>query len=154
MEGDSKRPTLVSECCIQDLKRFSIWGALRDPVAAGFAGEGGLPLNRWTYMEGDNNRGKWGDWDKPEWLRYFEKALTDMSGDGKLDSVTGNILKAVHGNNKKDDPPLFVCCTTFRAAGSSSTRFTTSIYPGIRKTTARIRMRRPVTSSLRTTMSM
>jgi len=48
-----------------------------------------LSLDDWTYIEVDNSRGKWGDWDKPEWLRYFGLAMTDVNGDGYKDIIAG-----------------------------------------------------------------
>lgn len=58
-------------------------------VRASFAGQGKLPLNKWTYIEVDNNRGKWGDWNEPEWLRYFGLTMTDVNGDGYKDIIAG-----------------------------------------------------------------
>jgi hypothetical protein len=48
-----------------------------------------MSLDKWTYIELDNNRGKRGDWDKPEWLRYFGLAMDDIDGDGYKDIVAG-----------------------------------------------------------------
>lgn len=53
------------------------------------AGGQRLSLDRWTYIEVDNNRGKWGDWDQPNWLRYFGLAMADVTGDGYRDIVAG-----------------------------------------------------------------
>jgi hypothetical protein len=58
-------------------------------VTVSFAGQVNLPLNKWTYIEVDDSRGKWGDWDKPEWLRYFGLAMTDVNGDGYKDIIAG-----------------------------------------------------------------
>jgi Chitobiase/beta-hexosaminidase C-terminal domain/FG-GAP-like repeat len=44
-----------------------------------------LSLDKWTYIPIDSQRGKWGDFDKPEWLRYFGLAIGDVNGDGLLD---------------------------------------------------------------------
>ncbi len=52
-------------------------------------GDNKLSLDDWTYIEVDNKRGKWGDWDKPEWLRYFGLAMTDVNGDGYKDIIAG-----------------------------------------------------------------
>jgi len=39
-----------------------------------------LALNKCTYIEVDRNRGKWGDFDEPQWMKYF--------GDGDLEIVS------------------------------------------------------------------
>lgn len=48
-----------------------------------------LALDKWTYIEVDHQRGKWGDWDEPSWLRYFGLATTDVTGDGYKDIIAG-----------------------------------------------------------------
>ncbi|MFC4873219.1 FG-GAP repeat domain-containing protein [Negadavirga shengliensis] len=48
-----------------------------------------LPIDQWTYIEVDNQRGKWGDWDEPAWLRYFGLDMKDITGDGYKDIVAG-----------------------------------------------------------------
>ena len=53
------------------------------------ASERVLPLDAWTYIQIDNQRGKWGDWDKPDWLRYFGLAMADVTGDGYKDIIAG-----------------------------------------------------------------
>ncbi len=46
-------------------------------------------LDDWTYIEVDNKRGKWGDWDGPNWLKYFGLAMADVTGDGYRDIIAG-----------------------------------------------------------------
>jgi hypothetical protein len=46
-------------------------------------------LDDWTYIEVDNKRGKWGDWDEPNWLKYFGLAMADVTGDGYKDIIAG-----------------------------------------------------------------
>ncbi len=46
-------------------------------------------MKYWTYIEVDNNRGKWGDEDPPEWLRYFGLDAGDADRDGWSDLVAG-----------------------------------------------------------------
>jgi hypothetical protein len=47
------------------------------------------PLDNWTYIQVDNTRAKWGDWDKPNWLRYFGLDMMDITGNGYKDIVAG-----------------------------------------------------------------
>ncbi|GAP69305.1 protein containing repeat domain [Bacteroidales bacterium 6E] len=46
-------------------------------------------LNKWTYIKIDSTRAKWGDWDQPEWLRYFGLDIKDVTGNGYKDIVAG-----------------------------------------------------------------
>lgn len=46
-------------------------------------------LDKWTYIEVDSKRAKWGDWDDPKWCKYFGLASGDITGDGQLDIVSG-----------------------------------------------------------------
>lgn len=55
----------------------------------GAAADAPLPLDRWTYIEIDSSKAMWGDFDEPEWLRYFGLATGDVDGDGDADIVTG-----------------------------------------------------------------
>ncbi len=43
----------------------------------------------WRHILVDDQRAKWGDFDPPEWLRYFGLAIGDLTGDGYLDIVSG-----------------------------------------------------------------
>jgi len=48
-----------------------------------------IPLDAWTYVQVDDQRAKWGDWDQPQWLRYFGLDMEDVTGDGFKDIVAG-----------------------------------------------------------------
>jgi hypothetical protein len=48
-----------------------------------------LSIDKWTYIEVDNSRGKWGDFDKPDWMRYFGLDASDINNDGYLDIISG-----------------------------------------------------------------
>ncbi|MFH1069714.1 MAG: VCBS repeat-containing protein [Candidatus Glassbacteria bacterium] len=51
--------------------------------------QGDLSLARWRYIRVDSTRAKWGDWDKPEWSKYFGLAAGDLTHDGRPDIVSG-----------------------------------------------------------------
>ncbi len=46
-------------------------------------------LDQWTYIQVDNDRHAWGEFEEPEWLKYFGVAAGDMSHDGQADIVSG-----------------------------------------------------------------
>ncbi len=48
-----------------------------------------IPMDRWHYIQVDNQRGKWGDWDEPGWMKYFGLDMMDVTGDGYKDIVAG-----------------------------------------------------------------
>ncbi len=45
-----------------------------------------------TYIPIDSTKQKWGDWDEPEWLRYFGLDFGDVNRDGNLDVVSGKYV--------------------------------------------------------------
>lgn len=49
----------------------------------------GIPLDRWHYIQVDSQRGKWGDWGEPDWLKFFGLDMMDITGDGFQDIVAG-----------------------------------------------------------------
>ena len=51
-----------------------------------------VSLDHWTYIEVDSKRGKWGDWDQPNWLKYFGLAMADVTGDEYKDIVAGRYV--------------------------------------------------------------
>jgi hypothetical protein len=48
-----------------------------------------LSLDKWTYIQVDSTRGKFGDWDKPAWMKYFGLYMKDGTGDGFKDILSG-----------------------------------------------------------------
>ncbi len=57
-----------------------------------------LSLDQWTYIQVDDNRGKWGDWDEPSWLKYFGLDMKDVTGDGYKEIVSGRYFYQNPGN--------------------------------------------------------
>lgn len=53
----------------------------------------------WKYIEVDSTRAKWGDYEEPEWLRYFGLDMGDLNGDGFADIAAG---KYIYLNPKGD----------------------------------------------------
>lgn len=49
-------------------------------------------VNDWQYIQVDDNKGKWGDWKAPDWLRYFGLDMADINGDDYLDILSGRYL--------------------------------------------------------------
>ena len=47
---------------------------------------------QWAYIPIDSAKQKWGDWDAPDWLRYFGLDFGDVDGDGNLDVVSGKYI--------------------------------------------------------------
>ena len=45
-----------------------------------------------TYLPIDSTKQKWGDWDEPEWLRYFGLDAGDVNRDGLQDILSGRYL--------------------------------------------------------------
>lgn len=59
----------------------------------------GADDGEWTYVQLDDDKGKWGDWGQPEWLRYFGLDAGDIDGDGDLDVLSGRYLYRNPGGN-------------------------------------------------------
>lgn len=55
--------------------------------------------NNWTYIQIDSTKQMWGDWDEPDWLRYFGLDVGDVDNDGNLDIVSGRYVYHNPGGN-------------------------------------------------------
>lgn len=51
-----------------------------------------LPTDQWTYIEIDDNRQKYGDFNEPDWLRYFGLDMQDINYDGYQDVLSGRYI--------------------------------------------------------------
>lgn len=54
----------------------------------------GVSLNYpdWFYISIDSSKKKWGDWNEPDWLRYFGLDFGDVNRDGFTDVVSGRYV--------------------------------------------------------------
>ena len=48
--------------------------------------------DKWTYIQIDENRAKFGDYGTPDWLRYFGLDALDINFDGYKDLVSGRYI--------------------------------------------------------------
>ncbi len=62
-------------------------------------------VSSWHYIEIDSNKGKWGDWSEPSWLRYFGLDMGDIDGDKDLDILSGKYIYQNPGGNMEEDWP-------------------------------------------------
>lgn len=46
----------------------------------------------WQYIQVDNKKQMWGEWNEPEWLRYFGLAAGDINADALPDIVSGRYV--------------------------------------------------------------
>jgi FG-GAP-like repeat len=92
--GMRKLLVLCGLCCLA-LPAFS------KPAASSHV----LSLDKWRYIQVDNQRGKWGDWDQPSWLKYFGLAMADVTGDGYKDIVAGRYFYRNPGGDMTDPWP-------------------------------------------------
>lgn len=56
-------------------------------------------LDKWGYIQVDNDRHAWGEFEAPDWLRYFGVAAGDVSNDGQADIVSGRYCYLNPGGN-------------------------------------------------------
>ena len=61
-----------------------------------------LYIDEWTYIQIDDNKAKWGDFDEPTWLRYFGVDMGDLDNDGDKDILTGRFVYLNPGGNMTD----------------------------------------------------
>ena len=52
----------------------------------------GLALDQWEYIQVDDTRAKWGDWNEPRFLRSFGLDAVDINGDEHAEIVAGRYL--------------------------------------------------------------
>lgn len=57
------------------------------------------PIDKWSYIQVDDSRQKWGDWDDPSWLRYFGLDIKDINRDGFKDLIAGRYFYLNPGGN-------------------------------------------------------
>jgi FG-GAP-like repeat len=58
-----------------------------------------LPLDKWQYIQADSSRAMWGNYDQPEWLRYYGLDFMDINKDGYKDLVSGRYFYMNPGKN-------------------------------------------------------
>ena len=90
---------------------YSLGGSLFSTLQAGWNDPYGtafqdkvdtLATDQWTYIEIDSTKAMWGDFDEPEWLRYFGLAAGDLDNDGFMDIVSGRNVYLNPGNGMTD----------------------------------------------------
>lgn len=79
--------TLLHCDAVSDMKRGYADGY--DSTQKGMQADSALATDEWTYIEVDSAKAMWGDYDDPDWLRYFGLAAGDLNGDDLLDIVSG-----------------------------------------------------------------
>lgn len=83
-------------------------GAGEAPVGTGIETEPDteptlLATDQWSYFEVDSNKTMWGEYDDPDWLRYFGLATGDINGDGNRDLITGRNVYLNPGGDLSGD---------------------------------------------------
>ncbi len=58
-----------------------------------------ISISQWKHIAIDTSRTKWGDYDKPEWLRYFGTDAVDINKDSYKDIVAGRYVYLNPGGN-------------------------------------------------------
>ncbi len=62
----------------------------------------------WHYIAIDSTKQKWGDWDDPDWLRYFGLDFCDANRDGLRDIVSGRYLYINPGGDLEGEWPRII----------------------------------------------
>jgi hypothetical protein len=59
-------------------------------------------IDEWKYIQVDDEKPKFGDFEEPAWLRYFGVDMEDINGDGMLDILTGRVIYLNPGGTMED----------------------------------------------------
>jgi hypothetical protein len=62
-----------------------------------------LPTSNWRYIQIDDQKVKWGDFEEPQWLRYFGLDAADLNNDGYKDVVSGRNVYLNPGGDMTDE---------------------------------------------------
>lgn len=66
---------------------------------------GQIPTDKWTYIQADTSRAKWGDYKDPEWLRYFGIDMHDVNNDKFVDILSGRYVYLNPGDDMEGQWP-------------------------------------------------
>lgn len=61
-----------------------------------------ISSDHWNYIQVDDSRQKWGDWEDPEWVRYLGLDMMDVNHDGYEDIVSGRYIYLNPGDEMMD----------------------------------------------------
>jgi hypothetical protein len=88
---------------LSDTEHHGIEGLLPGPcLLLRYGKPAKLSLDKWTYIEVDDSRGKWGDFDEPKGMKYFGLSAFDVTGDGFKDIVSGRYFYRNPGSDMTD----------------------------------------------------
>ncbi|MCM5664332.1 FG-GAP repeat domain-containing protein [Galbibacter mesophilus] len=70
-------------------------------VSTGVINAQEISNSNWQYIQIDDKKQKWGDWDDPDWLRYFGLDAGDVDRNGNLDVISGRYVYHNPGGDMK-----------------------------------------------------